>query len=108
MGSLGNKKIMAKNIRRLMALRRINRITFSNDIGVSYTTVTDWIKGKTYPRIDKIEIMANYFGITKAELVEEYSKERDEIVALLPQLNDEDRKKVLVLMRQLISKRKDS
>lgn len=99
---------MAKNIRRLMALRRINRITFSNDIGVSYTTVTDWIKGKTYPRIDKIEIMANYFGITKAELVEEYSKERDEIVALLPQLNDEDRKKVLVLMRQLISKRKDS
>lgn len=101
MGSLGNKKIMAKNIRRLMALRRINRITFSNDIGVSYTTVTDWIKGKTYPRIDKIEIMANYFGITKAELVEEYSKERDEIVALLPQLNDEDRKKVLVLILRL-------
>ncbi len=28
---------------------------------------------KTYPRIDKIELMANYFGISKADLVEEHT-----------------------------------
>lgn len=40
-------------------------------LNVPYTTFTDWVKAKTYPRIDKIEMMANYFGISKADLVEE-------------------------------------
>ena len=36
-----------------------------------YSTVLDWVNAKTYPRIDKIELMANYFGIEKADLIEE-------------------------------------
>lgn len=40
-------------------------------LGVKYTTFTDWVKGNTYPRIDKIELMANYFGIEKSDLVED-------------------------------------
>jgi transcriptional regulator with XRE-family HTH domain len=35
-------------------------------------TFSDWVNAKTYPRIDKIELMANYFGISKADLVEEH------------------------------------
>ena len=42
-----------------------------NALGVKYTTFTDWVKGNSYPRIDKIELMANYFGISKSDLVEE-------------------------------------
>lgn len=34
-------------------------------------TFSDWINAKTYPRIDKIELMANYFGIEKSDLVED-------------------------------------
>lgn len=33
--------------------------------------------GKSYPRIDKIEIMANFFDISKADLVEEPSKKQN-------------------------------
>lgn len=33
-------------------------------------TFSDWVNAKTYPRIDKIEMMANYFGISKSDLVE--------------------------------------
>lgn len=40
-------------------------------LGVKYTTFSDWVNAKAYPRIDKIELMANYFGISKADLVEE-------------------------------------
>lgn len=31
------------------------------------------LKGNTYPRIDKIEMMANYFGIEKSDLIEDKS-----------------------------------
>ena len=71
MGGLGNKEIMAKNIKRLMELKGKDRNNICKDLGFKYTTFTDWINAKTYPRIDKIEMMANYFGVSKADLVEE-------------------------------------
>lgn len=71
MGGLGNKEIMAKNIKRLMELRGKDRNDICKDLSFKYTTFTDWINAKTYPRIDKIEMMANYFGVSKADLVEE-------------------------------------
>lgn len=72
-GSLGNKKIMAKNIRRFMKIHDKTRNEMCDALGVKYTTFTDWINGNTYPRIDKIELMANYFGVNKSDLVEDRS-----------------------------------
>lgn len=73
MSSLGNKAIMAENIQRLMNSRGIDRNKICADLGLKYTTFTDWVKGNTYPRIDKIELLANYFGVPKSELVEKYT-----------------------------------
>lgn len=74
MSNLGNKAIMAENIQRLMDSRGIDRNKICADLGFKYTTFTDWVKGNTYPRIDKIELMANYFGVPKSELVEKYTE----------------------------------
>ncbi|MER0123212.1 XRE family transcriptional regulator [Streptococcus sp. ZJ100] len=63
---------MAKNIRYYMDKKGIDRNTLVADLGLKYMTVSDWVNAKTYPRIDKIELMANYFGIEKSDLVEEY------------------------------------
>ena len=73
MNSLGNKKIMAKNISYYMEKHNKTRNEMCEALGVKYTTFTDWVKGNSYPRIDKIELMANYFGISKADLVEEHT-----------------------------------
>lgn len=72
MSDLGNKAIMASNIQRLMNRAGKSRIQVCDDLNISYTTFTDWVKARTYPRIDKIEMMANYFGVSKAELVEQH------------------------------------
>lgn len=72
MSNLGNKEIMARNIRFYMDKYQKSRNDMCEALGVKYTTFTDWVKGNSYPRIDKIELMANYFGITKADLVEEH------------------------------------
>lgn len=71
MSNLGNKKVMAKNIKRFMAVNNVDRMKLSKDLKVKYSTLSDWINEKTYPRIDKIELMANYFGVSKADLIEE-------------------------------------
>ncbi len=77
MGNLGNKEIMAKNIQYYMDKYGKSRQDMCDALGVKYTTFTDWVKGNSYPRIDKIELMANYFGITKADLVEAHSDNQD-------------------------------
>lgn len=78
---LGNKQIMAKNISRLMKENNIDRKKLSDGLKVKYTTLSDWINAKTYPRIDKIELLADYFNVTKADLVED--KER-QVLETLP------------------------
>ena len=71
MSDLGNKKIMSKNLKYYMDKNNVSRNDICKALNLSYMTVSDWVNGKTYPRIDKIEMLANYFGISKADLVEE-------------------------------------
>jgi len=65
-----NKKTMARNINYYMSLYGKTRVEMCQLLGVKYTTFTDWVKGNSYPRIDKIELMANYFNISKSDLIE--------------------------------------
>ena len=73
MSSLGNKQVMAKNIRYYMEKHGLNATDLALELDFKYSTVLDWLKANTYPRIDKIEMMANYFGIEKSDLVEDKS-----------------------------------
>lgn len=75
MSDLGNKAVMAENIKRYLDRKGMTMKDLSRAIEVPYTTVCAWCKAEYYPRIDKIEKMANLFGISKADLVEDYNKE---------------------------------
>ena len=66
-----NRKIMGRNISHYMQKKGVNATELCNALGIKQNTFSDWINGKTYPRIDAIEKMAAYFGISKAFLVED-------------------------------------
>ena len=68
------KTILAKNIRHYMELNNKTRNEICEALGVKYTTFADWINGKTYPRIDRIEQIAAYFGVEKSALLEDHSR----------------------------------
>ncbi|MEE0929573.1 MAG: XRE family transcriptional regulator [Acutalibacteraceae bacterium] len=74
MSDLGNKEIFAKNLNYYMNINKKDRNDVARDLDLPYTTVTSWCKGEFYPRIDKIQLLANYFGIQKSDLVESKSK----------------------------------
>lgn len=79
MNNRNNKAILAKNIRHYMELNHKTRNEMCEALGVKYTTFTDWVNAKTYPRIDRIEQMANYFGIQKSALLEDHILPADAI-----------------------------
>lgn len=66
-----SKEVFAKNLRYYMESRGKNQKELAEIVGVSAPTMNDWLKAKKYPRIDKIEILAKYFGILKSDLIEE-------------------------------------
>jgi repressor LexA len=65
-----NKEIFANNLSFYMEKKGVDRNTLCADLNLKYTTVRDWLKGITYPRIGKIELLANYFNINKSDLIE--------------------------------------
>lgn len=71
MGGLGNNRIMAENIKRYMEKKDINAKQLAKILDFPYTTVLSWINATNYPRIDKIEQMADFFGIKKSDLIED-------------------------------------
>ena len=66
-----NKEVMAKNIRKYMELKGVNSTEICNALNFKHNTFSNWINAKIYPRIDKIEMLARYFGVSKAALVED-------------------------------------
>ena len=78
MSSLGNKEILSKNLRKYIEKSGKDRRELADIWGFPYSTVSEWVNGRKYPRIDRIEIMADYFGILKSDLIEEEKQEEKE------------------------------
>lgn len=104
-----NKEIFANNLNFYMEKKGIDRNTLCADLNLKYTTVRDWLKGITYPRIGKIELLANYFNINKSDLIENKATTTqpsdsllDAITNTAMQLNTENKKTVLRTSEELL------
>ncbi len=64
------KRIMAKNLEFQLKRNKKTQREMCLALNFKENTVSDWLNGKTYPRIDKIEMMANYFSCKKSDLIE--------------------------------------
>lgn len=77
MSDLGNKKIFSNNLKFYMNKNNKERKEVCKDLDFSYSTFADWFNGNIYPRIDKIEKLANYFNIQKSDLIENKNQIKD-------------------------------
>lgn len=66
-----NRRVFSDNLKKYMALNGKTRKDISLALDVSYYTVSDWVNGKKQARMDKVEMLANYFGVKKSDLIEE-------------------------------------
>ena len=92
MSDLGNNEVMARNIKYYLKANDVTQTEMCNTLGFKMSTVSDWMHARTYPRIDKIEMMANYFGIEKSDLVEKKSSSAE--------LNKRDTKQIEEILQQ--------
>lgn len=74
MSNIGNKETFAKNLLFYLEWSGKTQKDVAEAIGVTPASLNEWTKAKKYPRIDKIELLARYFGILKSDLIEKGDK----------------------------------
>ena len=106
---LGNKEIFSRNLMRYLDNSGKKQKEVATAIYVSTGTFCDWIKGRAYPRMDKIQLLADYFGISKSDLVEDknikndiVSDEDQEVLDWFHKVPKEKREFVLSMIRAAV------
>ena len=73
--NLGNKIVFSENLKYYLAKSGDKQKDISTVAKVSQGTISDWLKRRSYPRMDKIQLLAEHWGIEMADLVEKHSLE---------------------------------
>ena len=76
---MDNRDVFSRNLRYQMEIHNKSRQDISDALGISYFTITSWVNGSKYPRMNKVEQLAEYFGILKSDLIEEKTEEHKEM-----------------------------
>lgn len=73
--NLGNKIVFAENLQYYLTKFGDKQRNVASIIKVSEGTISDWLKKRSYPRMDKIQRLAEHWGIEMSDLVEKHSYE---------------------------------
>jgi ORF050 len=101
------KKAFAKKLNNLMQEKGITQTDISEYLNVTSSTVSDWCNGNKYPRIDKMQRIADLLGVymsdlTDAEKTEVTLKtETKEAIRILESLPDNLREAALEQLKAL-------
>jgi transcriptional regulator with XRE-family HTH domain len=87
--SIGNKEVLARNLKNYIIKSGKERMEICESLDIPYSTLTDWLNAKKYPRINSIEKLADYFNVSKSDLIEDFEeikKDNDRLVAIIVKL----------------------
>lgn len=71
MATQKQKDIFAKNIKHYLNERGLTQTQLAKILDYPEMTVSNWVNAKYYPRIDKIQEMADFLSINKSDLIED-------------------------------------
>lgn len=72
------RKIFANNLRRYLDKVNKTQREVANAIGVSPQTFNTWMQMVALPRMDKVQALADYFGINKSDLLEDKGTQEED------------------------------
>lgn len=75
---MNSRDVFINNLKAIMKERKVSRKQLAEGLNIPYTTLTDWCTGRIFPRVEKINLIADYFNIKKSDLIEEITDEDDD------------------------------
>ncbi len=81
-----DRQIFAKNLSRLMEKNNERQVDIARLLGVSRAAVSAYIHAEQMPRMDKIDLLAQHFGVPYGALIEEEGSSQSGVSAAHPAL----------------------
>lgn len=66
------KLLFSSNLSRLIEERNLTQAEIAEYIGVSPQTFNTWVKGIAFPRMGKVQKIADFFNVPKSYLIEDH------------------------------------
>lgn len=70
------REIFCQNVKRLMRIRGLEQSQIVMALGVTASTVSDWVNGKKYPRVEAIERLADFLKVPMSALTSAQEEDR--------------------------------
>lgn len=94
---------------KLLDMNGVKSADVARATGISNMTFSDWKKGKSTPKMDKIEKIAKYFGVTTDYMMGKKSEvpslsmadEHFELIKLYSSLSEANQKAIMQIMRSM-------
>lgn len=71
------REVFVRNLNHYMQIRGKDQADIVSTLGVSASTVSDWVKGKKYPRVDAMQRLADLLGVLMSDLTAESTDQND-------------------------------
>ena len=65
------REVFQQNLKYYMNARGIDQAYIVNKLGLTASTISDWVNGKKYPRVDAMQRLADLLGVTIADLTDD-------------------------------------
>lgn len=114
MATYETMKIFAGNLTRLLSQHDITQLALANRMDVAPSTVSSWCNGEKMPRMNRIEWMAQFFGVPKSSLLEPYAPQRADVLDQVDiafygdykELTEDDKQTIRDMVRIMRQRRK--
>lgn len=97
--STNQRIVFVNNLCQYMKNRGIEQSDIVSALGFSASTVSDWVNGKKYPRVDAMQRLADFLGIVISDLTTEHNEEGREATIL-----DQNESELISIYRALNEK----
>ena len=94
--------------RKLLDEKGLKNADVARATGISNMTLSDWKRGKSVPKSDKMRKIAEYLNVSVEYLLDDdsipepnFSDEYTEIIELYSKLSDENKAAIMQIMRSL-------
>lgn len=112
MSDIASKDDFARNLRYYVERTGRSQREVAESLGIAQPTFNCWCRGSKFPRIDKIEMLANYFGISKSDLIEkktdakgtDLSPSKRKLIDLANGCSEEEAERLLQMMQLFLEK----
>ena len=100
------REILSENLQNALKRSGMDQKDLAIKLGVSPASVTNWLKGTKYPRIDKIQAIADVLNIPQSELTTDKDAKKEntsniETIAahIDGDVTDEEMKQILAFIK---------